>query len=367
MIKMRETANSFLPMIKYTFEHLKSKHDPHNVLMLLDDDELVARVNTIMPYYVEEMRDSSYYSLHEERRKDVSVKGQCTEVFPIIKSIMHLRPFYTDEEKCSEVFRQKGEINEILRFANEQACFSIVYMTYLARVKDKVNASILRTEHLFFISDLFCSTLERLRKNISSIAIEYIDALFGQIALVHDNITAQGTGMLLNKNGFTVSLTALSDDYDKIGLLMFDIDNFKQVNDDCGHDAGDECLEKIGKRTALIVEKHKGIAARVGGEEFYMAFPGVNKETLTAIASELNEEFNEIPRENPKNRNEFEKGGSFVNYMSSSIGIGIWDTLKYQCDRDLAFDRLFRELDNAMYQSKNRGRNRSTFTCLDLE
>lgn len=62
------------------------------------------------------------------------------------------------------------------------------------------------------------------------------------------------------------------ENHERFSIMIADIDNFKNVNDTCGHAYGDEVIRMI----AQIMEQNKeskGFAARYGGEEFAMIFP----------------------------------------------------------------------------------------------
>ncbi|MFH1518860.1 MAG: GGDEF domain-containing protein, partial [Pseudomonadota bacterium] len=71
-------------------------------------------------------------------------------------------------------------------------------------------------------------------------------------------------------------------------LILLDLDNFKQVNDAYGHDAGDAVLQNVAKRIRATIGERPGVAARLGGDEFaillWETFDGAD---AAAFASEL--------------------------------------------------------------------------------
>ncbi len=88
-------------------------------------------------------------------------------------------------------------------------------------------------------------------------------------------------------------LTRLHEEYDRsvrsgvsIGVMIFDIDHFKQVNDTYGHIAGDRVLRNITQlaRTAL---RDGDILIRYGGEEFLIVLPGASKKDLSLVAERM--------------------------------------------------------------------------------
>lgn len=69
-------------------------------------------------------------------------------------------------------------------------------------------------------------------------------------------------------------------------LLLIDLDNFKNVNDTLGHDAGDVLLVELGKRLAAAVGK-TGVVARLGGDEFAVLLPSATREEAARTAESL--------------------------------------------------------------------------------
>ena len=83
----------------------------------------------------------------------------------------------------------------------------------------------------------------------------------------------------------------LREFFDTIGnqpasLLMLDMDFFKKINDNHGHDVGDEILEEVGKRLTNITGEHD-IAARFGGEEFVTVLKDVGVRQVLNIAEQI--------------------------------------------------------------------------------
>lgn len=127
-----------------------------------------------------------------------------------------------------------------------------------------------------------------------------------------------------------------------IGLIMLDIDHFKNYNDKFGHTAGDIVLKNLGSNLTDFVKNGNAIVSRFGGEEFCIAFPGKDKSSLKPIADALRKAI-----ENTKillRRQE--------NKITVSIGVASLP------DDAVDEDELIRNADKAMYQAKQKGRNR---------
>lgn len=143
---------------------------------------------------------------------------------------------------------------------------------------------------------------------------------------------------LPNRRGFNEYLSKAVSDTPALGSLfvfVFDIDNFKTVNDFHGHLIGDSVLHAIG-RLASDVFDEKGLVCRWGGDEFAGYYFGDRQEVTQAL-----ERFFEAVRNDP----------SFKLY-STTVSLGI--TRVYGIDTP---DTLIYRADQALYKAKGSGKN----------
>jgi diguanylate cyclase (GGDEF)-like protein/PAS domain S-box-containing protein len=128
----------------------------------------------------------------------------------------------------------------------------------------------------------------------------------------------------------------------KLGVVMIDIDHFKQYNDKHGHDAGDYVLAEIA---GLIRSKLRSgdIACRYGGEELVLVMPGAYKE-IAAQRAELIRDLVE--------KHKFLYKGQDLSGVTVSLGVA-----NYPGDGDNA-NTLMKSADKALYRAKDSGRNR---------
>ncbi len=127
-------------------------------------------------------------------------------------------------------------------------------------------------------------------------------------------------------------------------MFLFDIDNFKKINDTMGHAFGDEVLRALGTQIGTIF-RASDIIGRVGGDEF-MVF-------LKDIADDAN-----ILKEAGKVENFFKsfQAGEYVKYKATaSIGVAIFP----QEGED--FETLYKAADQGLYKAKKRGKNQLAF------
>src|SRR5437764_998724 len=88
-------------------------------------------------------------------------------------------------------------------------------------------------------------------------------------------------------------LTRASRSHDPVAVLMFDLDDFKRVNDVYGHGAGDQLLVQIS-RLALETVRGSDVVCRIGGEEFGVIMPGCDAGDALGLASRLTERLREV-------------------------------------------------------------------------
>ncbi|MEJ2543286.1 MAG: sensor domain-containing diguanylate cyclase [Calditrichaceae bacterium] len=128
-----------------------------------------------------------------------------------------------------------------------------------------------------------------------------------------------------------------------VSLLMLDIDDFKNYNDELGHQAGDEALRTVGWILKNTV-RDGDIVSRYGGEEFAIIMPGMEKDLVEILAERIRSKIEEFPfykqHVQPKGSLTISLGGStFPNDASN-------------------FETLINKSDQALYYSKKSGRNR---------
>lgn len=152
------------------------------------------------------------------------------------------------------------------------------------------------------------------------------------------------TGMN-NRRYFEEALQGYLTEFNKIGaslgLLILDLDHFKSVNDNYGHDVGDQVLKEVALRMRAISREHD-VVARLGGEEFAVITPYANRDQLLGVAERYREMVEALNV----------TSGNVVIRPTVSIGVA---TNKEDC---LTSDELFKAADRRLYQAKNAGRNR---------
>ena len=125
-----------------------------------------------------------------------------------------------------------------------------------------------------------------------------------------------------------------------LAMLVFDIDDFKQINDLFGHKAGDRALALIGKILTQCLRETDFIA-RYGGEEFVALLPGADSEAAAKMADLM--------------RRQVEGAGMHSHHKP--VAITLSGGVAMASDGE-DFTQLFERADKAMYQAKQQGKNR---------
>jgi diguanylate cyclase (GGDEF)-like protein len=127
-----------------------------------------------------------------------------------------------------------------------------------------------------------------------------------------------------------------------VGIIMLDIDHFKQFNDTYGHDAGDALLRDFG-HYLLHGARGGDIACRYGGEEFTLILPGASLEDTRKRA----EQFCEGVRSR-----HFAASGTKATPITISLGVAVFP------EHGSTTDTILKAADAALYEAKYQGRDR---------
>ncbi len=135
----------------------------------------------------------------------------------------------------------------------------------------------------------------------------------------------------------------------KLGILVLDLDRFKELNDSFGHQAGNQLLKDAGARIVSFVRKSDTVA-RFGGNQFAILLEGLDKaEPISSVAQKLTSAF-VAP---------FLWQGEDV-YLSASIGISVFPV------DGIDGDSLMKNAESAMHQTKREGGNAFQFYTREL-
>ena len=156
-----------------------------------------------------------------------------------------------------------------------------------------------------------------------------------------------------NRKGYEEAIAYFYSRYKKektpFSLVLADIDYFKRINDTYGHLTGDSVIENIGDLVKRVL-RDEDIAARFGGDEFVFIFPNLENDKACALAEQLRKELEQTSINLERAEKDLNGEGVAVTFSIGVATICAEDTLV----------SLKARADQALYQSKRKGKNQVT-------
>mgnify|MGYP005991242905 CR=1 FL=1 len=189
---------------------------------------------------------------------------------------------------------------------------------------------------------------EELASNLLSRSVRFAIERHGMVNKLRNMVHVDGLTLLSNRTDFDERLDSLMDfaqrHQSKLGLLLIDLDGFKEINDSLGHSAGDKVLIQFAARLKSHIRK-TDVAARIGGDEFALILHPVDSvqacEQFTKLKLEhINEPFLIYADGNVKKVS-----------IGMSVGIALYP------EHGDSVNLLRDNADKAMYEVKKRGKN----------
>ncbi len=131
-----------------------------------------------------------------------------------------------------------------------------------------------------------------------------------------------------------------------LSLLLLDVDNFRRLNDSQGQHAGDEVLRILSTTLRGRARRPRDLVARLGGDQFAVLLPETTPQSAAAIATTIHVDLANLATRPscPESAPPF----------TASIGIHT-----VRAGEETTVEEIFQRADNALYQAKQDGRNRS--------
>jgi diguanylate cyclase (GGDEF)-like protein len=167
--------------------------------------------------------------------------------------------------------------------------------------------------------------------------------------LVQESATDQLT-VLANRRTFSrrgeQAANALRQSRKAYGLILLDLDDFKQINEEYGHDVGDDVLRGLGTIMNTQLRNSSDMAARLGGDEFaVLCFGDINEQTLHDVAERIHGQMGREPIKTPK---------GLLRY-TGSFGLALSNT------EDTDWKTVYARADAALREAKTAGKDRISF------
>ncbi len=248
------------------------------------------------------------------------------DINEFINSIINKKDFLN---KIDYICRHNEELEDIFTIVNKQnkkMYFKIFAKHFKQKDKDIIIGSAL-------------NITEEIKKQEK---IEYL--------AYHDVLTGLPNRALLKKELKTI-MAFHKRHKKKFAFMFLDIDNFKMINDNFGHERGDKLIKEIAKRLTNIL-RESDLVARVGGDEFVIVITEIkNKEDCLVVYDKLKK----VLTKPIKILDDVDVSVTF------SLGISIFP------DDTEDIEELFQYSDIAMYNAKNNGKDQYSFITEELK
>jgi diguanylate cyclase (GGDEF)-like protein len=129
----------------------------------------------------------------------------------------------------------------------------------------------------------------------------------------------------------------------QLSILMLDIDYFKQVNDEYGHQVGDDALRRVANILGEVLSRTTDFVARYGGEEFAIILPNTEVAGAYLVAEKIRKKIA---------KNQFDAAGIA---FSITVSIGLMGD---EPSSGFSADFWLKQTDDALYKAKKEGRNK---------
>lgn len=271
------------------------------------------------------------------------IRGKIDYVFLDVYRSLINKPFILEDKKFFEIYNKEKNIWEKIKnyqIKNENDIKELYFLS--EKEWGYTNLTTKKTE------ELFRSEFQELN-NIHRILIFFESLTILFLILISYYYIRKGVELEAKKNkltglynrGYFENLKKNFEGKNKTKnwyFLMFDVDNFKQINDTYGHLVGDEVLRNIGTIIKNVIRK-EDIGIRYGGEEFLIIFNKIKKEKLNEIIKTLQ---NEIRKLKIGNQN-ITVSGAVSGYHGGEI------------------DKIIKKIDEGLYKVKQNGKDNIIF------
>lgn len=136
-----------------------------------------------------------------------------------------------------------------------------------------------------------------------------------------------------------------------VSMILMDADHFKQINDTWGHSFGDECLKRIADVLTRHIRRPRDLVARFGGEEFALVLPNTDAQGALNVCDRILEDMSTSPIKAPNNEP-----------IRITLSAGVAELSPGEGE-----PALFARADEALYQAKALGRNRTEVSAVAAE
>jgi diguanylate cyclase (GGDEF)-like protein len=251
-----------------------------------------------------------------------------------VPMLLYMRPLITDASCLPCHARQGYAVGDV------RGAVSVMVPLAHSQGEAAINAALLGGLGVLVTVALLAITLglvRRLRGELDQAQEALVEAATVDVLT---NVATRRHAMTL----LQVEIDRAARTHEPVALVMVDIDNFKDVNDEHGHAAGDTVLAHVARRIGATLRPYD-VFGRIGGEEFLIVAPETDLNEAVAIAERARTAVSASPIR-------FDETGVTVTV---SLGVALVDP-----SEDDALDHGLARVDTALYDAKAKGRDRTS-------
>ncbi|MGF1720397.1 diguanylate cyclase [Vibrio kyushuensis] len=306
--------------------------------------------------FLDTMKVRPYWRETAQNRGEITISGPINSII-LGKEVMSMTvPVHSGDEyeglisldiDIDFLLNSRGELSSPIRIINRDRD-SVSDSAYW--VRELVFEGVVFNHLIFYDFDLNEEIKRFFSQEKYSLLIILLVYIFSVLVLFYVNTNAERSHFrdlaardpmtgLLNRRGFEAFLARTSHQH-TFALAVFDIDNFKSINDTYGHDVGDDVICHISEQLEKNIRSDDAVA-RFGGEEFVVYLKGYDEKQLVQILERVRVAISE------KSTEVIEQG--FTVSGGAEIMIPTFN---------LDFNQLFKLADEKLYQAKTSGKNK---------
>lgn len=212
-----------------------------------------------------------------------------------------------------------------------------LFHTFIINPIRLINSKI--NNHNLTYSDFPLSDLNTIDKNL----VDSIQTLYKTQKEIKEQSYVDELTKLYNRKSYNERLTEFFSLYHRYGtkfsILMYDIDDFKTINDTYGHSVGDKVLIQMSQLVQSLIRENDYLF-RIGGEEFIILFSETNLSEAKVVAIKIRKSVEAL---------------NIIENKKITISIGLSEVKKEDNE-----DLIFKRVDGLLYHSKRNGKNQIT-------
>lgn len=314
-----QASQEDLKQAEYYLELIKNRNMDNSGGLVVDVDNQSA----VYEYYLEYLKGNTNEALESYKNLEASLSDNVTKTLVINKmiSIYNKEGNYQEAYKYADELMQMQHENSLL-INKDYSAYSIEKYSYELNLR-ALNQNKIRNYIKVFILILISS-------------ISFIIMVM-RIRLLKEKNRTDGLTKVYNRTYFNEIYDKKLKGNKAFFVFMFDIDNFKKVNDTYGHLTGDEVLKRVAKTTKDVVGIN-GSVFRYGGEEFVVLVGHKDEITIRNMAENIRKQVENLV---------------WDNGMKITISVGVADSRLEKKD-------VLEVADKRLYLSKTSGKNKIT-------